>query len=138
MGDCVMLRGVRFFGRHGVSRSERRVGQWYSVDIDLRLDLTRAGETDDLKQTVDYAEVCKLIVKTGTRRRFRLMEALAHQIAQEVFKAHPSVENARVRVVKTPPAGLVSDLHRAGELEYAAVEIERINEPEADLPDEEK
>ncbi len=138
MGDCVMLRGVRFFGRHGVDRRERRTGQWYSVDIDLRLDLTRAGETDDLKQTVDYAEICKLIAKTGTRRRFRLMEALAHQIAQEIFKAHPSVENARVRVVKTPPGELVAELSRAGTLEYAAVEIVRDNELNAETLDKEK
>lgn len=138
MGDCVMLRGVRFFGRHGVDRRERRVGQWYSVDIDLRLDLTRACETDDLKETVDYAEICKLTVKTGTRRRFRLIEALAHQIAQEIFKAHPSVENARVRVVKTPPAELAAQLHKSGALEYAAVEIVRDNDLNADMLDEEK
>lgn len=122
--DRMELRGVRFFGRHGVAPEERATGQWYFVDMDLYLDLALAGVSDDLTQSVDYAEVCRRVMSLGRERVFYLVEALAEAIAEMVLTAFP-VAKVRVRVVKTPPVGLVASLAPLGTLEAFAIDVVR-------------
>ena len=55
--DRIILKGIRFHGYHGISESERQVGQKYEVDVELICSLSAAGSTDDLKHTVDYGKV---------------------------------------------------------------------------------
>lgn len=52
-----MLKGLVFHGYHGVLEEERRLGQKFVVDIEASADLSRAGATDDLQDTVNYAAV---------------------------------------------------------------------------------
>ena len=74
--DRITLKGLRFHGYHGVSESERQVGQKYEIDAELTCDLTAAGVTDELDHTIDYGQVANLIVEIGTKRSFQLIEAL--------------------------------------------------------------
>ena len=125
MSDRIMLRGVRFFGRHGATRRERKIGQWYSLDLDMHLDLSKAAEADDLSQTVDYSEACELALKIGTRNRFRLIETLASRIANALLDAYPQVESVLARVEKAAPSELTSRIQKYGTMKSAAVEIMR-------------
>ena len=52
VSDKLFLEDVRFYGRHGVTRAEQAVGAWFSVDVELALDLTVAARTDSLGETV--------------------------------------------------------------------------------------
>ena len=124
MPDRIILRDIRFHGHHGVTKSEREVGQWYSVDVELVRDLSMAGQSDDLEHTVDYADVSLRVVEIGTSDRFCLIEALAETIGKMALDRYP-VERVKVRVVKTPPADVVRLLAPRGSLAYSAVEIER-------------
>ena len=115
--DKIILRGIRFHGYHGVDEAERRLGQKYEVDADLMRDVSAAGQTDDLHQTIDYAAVVRCIVETGTQRSFQLFEALAETFAAEILSKFP-VEEVRVVVKKlSPPI--------EPPLDYAGVEIHR-------------
>ena len=122
--DRILLRGIRFFGNHGATREEQDVGQWYSVDLDLFLDLGRAGRTDDLLSTVDYGEVCRTVMELGSSERFRLIEALAEEISKRVLNKF-AVESVLIRVTKSTPAGLSASLSGLGTLAYSAVEVHR-------------
>ena len=124
MADRILLRDIRFHGHHGVSADEREIGQWYSVDVDLEMDLSAAGGSDDLVHTVDYADASRQVVELGTTRRFCLIEALAETIATTALERY-EIDRVRVRVVKTAPAHVLSDLAPHGSLGYSAVEIER-------------
>lgn len=55
--DTILLKGLVFHGYHGVLEEERRLGQKFVVDIEASADLARAGQTDDLADTVNYAAV---------------------------------------------------------------------------------
>ena len=103
MRDRLLLEDVRFYGRHGLTRAEQAVGAWFSVDVELALDLAPAAVSDDLAAAVDYGAVARRIVEIGTRQRVNLIERLAG-----LLKEFPAPE-VRVRVRKlTPPlAGLV-------------------------------
>ncbi|PKU78808.1 Dihydroneopterin aldolase [Dendrobium catenatum] len=55
--DKLILRGLQFYGFHGVHPVEKEQGQKFLVDIDAWLDLRIAGETDDITDTVSYTDI---------------------------------------------------------------------------------
>ena len=70
MSDQIVLKGVSARGFHGVLEAEKRDGQPFVVDVHLTLDLSRAGRTDDLAATVNYAEVASAVVARITGPSF--------------------------------------------------------------------
>lgn len=117
--DRITLKGLRFHGYHGVSESERQVGQKYEIDAELTCDLTAAGVTDEIAHTIDYGQVANLIVEIGTKRSFQLIEALANTIASAILDQFP-VHEVRIGVKKlSPPI--------AQHLSYAGVNIQRMS-----------
>jgi len=56
-GDKLVLRGLSFYGFHGAKAEERKLGQKFVVDIDAWMDLTAAGKTDHLSDTVSYTAI---------------------------------------------------------------------------------
>lgn len=101
--DRIFLEDVRFFGHHGITDAQQTVGAWFSVDVELTLDLTPASLSDDLRATVDYGEVAHRVVEIGTKERVNLLERLAALVADGLLREFP-VRAVRVRVRKlTPP-----------------------------------
>ncbi|WP_299446629.1 dihydroneopterin aldolase [uncultured Phycicoccus sp.] len=84
-GDRIALRGVRATGYHGVFEHEKRDGQEFVVDVVLALDLTRAGQTDELAETVDYGGLASAVVARIEGEPFDLIERLAAVIADDVL-----------------------------------------------------
>ena len=97
--DRIALRGVRATGYHGVFEHERRDGQEFVVDVDVALDLSRAGETDDLADTYDYGALATAVVARVEGEPYDLIERLATVIADDVLR-DPRVEEVRVTVHK--------------------------------------
>ena len=117
MADRILLHGVEFRGYHGVSNEEQATGGHYSVDVEIEADLSRAGLSDNVNDTVDYGKIHRLIREIGEGERFRLLEALAHRLASAILEVN-GVENVRLHVLKHRPP-------LPGVVAYAAVEIER-------------
>ena len=108
MADKLLLEDVRFYGQHGLTRAEQMVGAWFSVDVELALDLTSAMVSDQVSATIDYGLVARRIVEIGTKNRVNLIERLAGMIVEAMLREFPA-QQVRVRVRKlTPPLeGLV-------------------------------
>jgi dihydroneopterin aldolase/2-amino-4-hydroxy-6-hydroxymethyldihydropteridine diphosphokinase len=100
--DRIVLTGVRAVGYHGVLPEERRDGQEFVVDVVVETDLRPAGESDDLADTVSYAQVANDVVRRVTGDPYSLIEALAGRIAADVL-ARDRVEAVEV-VVHKPQA----------------------------------
>ena len=81
--DRIFLHGMRFMACHGALPHEREVPQAFEADAELRLDLREAGETDDLRNTVNYAEVYELIRHVIEGAPKALIEALAEEAAAD-------------------------------------------------------
>ena len=97
--DLIVIKDLLLRGIIGVNDWEREVEQDILVNITLTADLSRAGQTDDLADTVNYRTVAKkLIAHVEATQRFTL-EALAADIAA-ICLAEPGVRRARVRVEK--------------------------------------
>ena len=110
MSDRIVLRGVSATGFHGVLDFEKRDGQTFVVDVEMEVDLTPAGTSDDLVDTVNYAEVATDVVALIEGESLDLIEALADRIAAKVLTRKqmvsvPAVLGASVVVTDhTPPA----------------------------------
>ncbi|RKN65786.1 dihydroneopterin aldolase [Paenibacillus ginsengarvi] len=109
--DKLHLNRMQFYGYHGVFPEENKLGQRFYVDLVLSLDLSEAGRTDDLTKTVNYAEVYQLVKQIVEGRAYRLIEALAENIASDVLHQYTSVNDVTVRVVKPHPP---FDIHYDG------------------------
>ena len=117
MTDRIVLDDMRFLGHHGLEELERAEAQPFAVDVELLGDLGPAGRADDLALTVDYGAVfatCRAVVEG---RSFRLREALAEAIADEVLGTY-RVGEVVVRVRKLRPP-------IEGTLGWAGVEVVR-------------
>lgn len=117
MTDKILLGGAQFFGHHGVSDEERQTGGRYVVDVELVRDQAVAAASDNLADTISYADVYRVAREIVEGKSFRLVESLADAIAQELL-ARFAVDQVMVRVKKSPPP-------IDGIVEYAGVEIRR-------------
>ncbi|MBX6377184.1 MAG: dihydropteroate synthase [Clostridia bacterium] len=98
----VALRGLAFFGRHGVYAEERR-GQLFRVDVELEGDFEAAACSDDLADAADYAGIYEAVRRAVEGEPCRLLETLAARVADEVVAAlgaRPGAGWLRVRVHK--------------------------------------
>jgi dihydroneopterin aldolase/2-amino-4-hydroxy-6-hydroxymethyldihydropteridine diphosphokinase len=100
--DQIVLKGISAKGHHGVLDFEKRDGQTFVVDVTMHVDLAPAGTSDDLADTVNYAEVAGDVVALIEGDSLDLIEALASRIADRVL-ARPLVEAVEV-VVHKPEA----------------------------------
>ncbi len=89
--DEILLEGMRFYAYHGVNPEERALGQRFTVDVALAVDLRRAGQSDDLADTVSYSAVYKLVRRIVEGEPRNLIEAVAESIAGEILAELPPV-----------------------------------------------
>lgn len=102
--DYIHLNDLQFYGYHGALPEETKLGQIFRVTITLACDLKKAGETDDLDATVNYAEVFELCKEIVEGKPYLLIEAVAERIAARVLEAYPSkVSGCRIQLVKPNP-----------------------------------
>lgn len=98
--DWIYLHGLRLKCHIGVSPRERRKKQSIIADIALKCDLRRAGQSDRLKDTLDYSVMAGTITALAAKRTFCLLESLAGQIA-EIGLANSLVTEIIVKVSKS-------------------------------------
>ena len=99
MTDRIVLQGISARGLHGVLDAEKTDGQDFVVDVALEVDLRRAGRSDLLAHTVNYAEVAADIVALITGPSLDLIETLADRIAAAALR-RPLVQAVEVTVHK--------------------------------------
>ena len=93
--DKIFIRDLALRCIIGVYPEEREEKQDILIQIEMRCDLRRAGETDDLADTVDYKAIKQAILRLAEESRFQLIESLAERIAQ-IALADPKVEQVVV------------------------------------------
>ena len=100
MTDRILVERIAVFAYHGLLAEEARIGQRFYISLDCALDLSAAGRSDDVAQTVSYADLTAIVVRIATERRFALIEALAEAIASEILDGFSLVDAVEVRVDK--------------------------------------
>lgn len=106
--DCIKIEGLKVFARHGVYDEEKKNGQYFYIDAEMYLSLHNAGASDELSQTVNYAEVAGFILCFVTENRFDLIERLAEKLAEELLLKYQKVDEVRICVHK-PNAPIIAE-----------------------------
>ncbi len=104
----VTLEGIEFHAYHGAYPEESILGNRFTVDLEIDTDLKTAMNSDELKDTVDYAKLYQLI-KSRMDVKVKLLEHLGHLIIQDILKAFPQTKKVKITLKKHHPAlgGLV-------------------------------
>jgi len=113
--ECIEIKKLIFHAFHGVSEQERIAGNNFRIDLKLFLDLSKAIESDNLEDTVDYAEIFNL-VKEEMMIPSQLLEHVAGRIVRRIKQEYPVISKISIRLAKNnPPIG--------GEIQEAAIII---------------
>lgn len=108
----IYLKEIRCYAYHGVAPQENLIGNEYVIDLKLKVDISRASQTDDVEDTVSYADVYEL-VKTEMAISSKLLEHVGGRIATKLFEVFPTIEEIKLRLSKrNPPMG--ADIDAAG------------------------
>lgn len=101
MTQKIQIKGLRVYGYHGVMEHERDEGQYFIIDATIKVDAKRASSTDDISNTVSYAEIAQLIADNVRNNPVNLLETLSQRIADEVLNAAgPWAKSVKVTVSK--------------------------------------
>jgi dihydroneopterin aldolase/D-erythro-7,8-dihydroneopterin triphosphate epimerase len=101
--DQILIRDLQFRCVVGVDPEERRDKQDITAQIALDVDLRKAGRTDAIEDTVDYRALKKEILHVAENSQYRLIEALAENIASICLKRE---RVTRVEVIVEKPGAL--------------------------------
>ena len=107
--DKIVLTGLHFYGYHGCLPEEKRQGQPFHIDLTLETDLGRAGQTDDLTQTVDYSAVYGVVKEVVEGPSFDLIERVGQVIADRILAEFPPVQALTVHKPQAPIGGPFDD-----------------------------
>ena len=119
--DRIVLEGMQFYGFHGVNPEEQALGQSYLVDLAVELDLSQAGQSDRLADSVSYTHLYRVVQSVMEGESRNLLETAAQAIADRVLAQFP-VDAVSVSVKKPRPPV------RGSVIEHAMVEIYRRQE----------
>jgi len=104
--DCIQLTGIRCYGYTGYLPEEQVLGQRFEVDLTLWLDLSIAGKSDVIEDTLDYRSIITSVQQLVTTSKFALIERLATAIAQLILQ---SDKVTQVQVKLSKPAAPIPD-----------------------------
>lgn len=116
----IEIEGMHFYAYHGHFEAEQIVGNDFIVNLKMRTDCSKAADSDNLDDALNYQAVYTLIKKEMSIKS-RLLENVAKRILDALFAEFPDLQNASVKVSKmNPPMG--------GEIEKVSVTLEREGE----------
>ncbi|MBW8359939.1 MAG: dihydroneopterin aldolase [Weeksellaceae bacterium] len=117
MTSKILLENLKIFAYHGVLPEETILGTYYIINVEVHADLWKASESDDLKDTINYA-VINSIIHEEMKVPSKLLEHVIGRIFNRLEYAFPRISFIRVRLTKTNPP-------MQGEMHGVSVEMEK-------------
>ena len=85
MTNKINIKNLECFGFHGVFEEEKSLGQKFIVSVELSVDFSKAVESDQCEDTVDYGKISQFIISEVKKTKFNLIEALADYLAKQIL-----------------------------------------------------
>lgn len=117
MKTKILLEKVKIYAYHGVLPEERQIGTYYYIDAEIHTDFSKATQTDNLQDTISYADINDIIHQEMAIPSL-LLERVAGRILERIEEKFPQIEYIRIKITKTNPP-------MQGEVQGAAIEIEK-------------
>ncbi len=101
----IKVENIRVFAHHGCLKEETAIGSDYRVDLEITANLQHSAKTDQLKDTVDYVFLNRIIFEE-MKIPSALLEHVARRILNRIFTEDQMIKKATVSVSKiNPPIG---------------------------------
>lgn len=117
----IFLEDVKIYAYHGVLPEENTIGTYYLLNLEIHTDLWRASESDDLSDTISYADIND-IIHTEMKIKSKLLEHVAGRIISKISESFPEISYIKLKITKTAPP-------MQGEMKGASIELEKSFNP---------
>ncbi|MCH4895416.1 dihydroneopterin aldolase [Marinilabiliaceae bacterium JC040] len=105
MNGIIEIEGMEFFAYHGCYETERKVGNKFLVDLYMEADCSKAAESDDINDSVNYQKAYEL-VQEEVMKTSHLLENVCKRILDSLYNNMEGIKSAKVKVRKlNPPMG---------------------------------
>ncbi len=105
--DKIEIKELEIFANHGVYPEENVLGQKFVISATLFTHTRQAGLTDDLSTSINYGEVSHMITDFTRKHTFKLLEALAENLAEMLLNSLSGLEQITLKIEKPwAPVGL--------------------------------
>jgi len=101
--DLIEVRGIRALGIIGLCPEEQVRPQPFEIDFDVETDVSAAGDTDDLTDTIDYGALIGLVTRVVEQEQHLLLEKVATRLADELLGYDKRALAVRVTIRKLRP-----------------------------------
>ncbi len=103
--STIQIENMEFYAYHGHFKEEQIVGNKFLVNLEIEADMTKASESDDLADAVNY-QMAYQLVKQEMEKKSHLLENIARRILDVLFQELNGIKEANVKVSKmNPPVG---------------------------------
>ena len=116
--DHIILKGMMFYGYHGVNPEERLVGQKFVVDVTVKCSLLKPSLSDMVCDTVSYSDLFKTVKSIVEGPPHNLLESVAKNISDSILLSY-DIESISV-TIKKPDVPI-----NGANLDYAGVTLTR-------------
>lgn len=117
MKSKILLENIKIYAYHGVLPEENIIGTYYILNIEIHTDLWKASETDDLNDTISYADINE-IIHNEMKIQSKLLEHVAGRIISKIHENFSQISYIKLKITKTSPP-------MKGEMDGASIELEK-------------
>lgn len=117
MHSKIILENIKIYAFHGVLPEETILGTNYIINAELHADLEKASQSDDLSDTINYAEINDIIHQEMSISS-KLLEHVIGRIISKLEIAFPQLSFIKIKLTKTRPP-------MRGEMQGVSIEMEK-------------
>lgn len=115
--DKIVLENIKIYAYHGVLPEETILGTYFLLNVEIHSDLEKASISDDLKDTINYAEIND-IIHEEMKIPSQLLEHIAGRVIKKIHQKFPKITFIKLKITKTNPP-------MVGEMTGVSIELER-------------
>ncbi|UZT99910.1 dihydroneopterin aldolase [Chryseobacterium fluminis] len=120
--STIYLEDLKIYAYHGVLPEENLIGTYYILNVEVHTDLWKASESDDLNDTISYADINE-IIHSEMKIKSKLLEHVAGRIISKIHENFSQIDYIKLKITKTAPP-------MKGEMKGASIELEKSFKPQ--------
>ena len=97
MKTKLFINNLEIFANHGLFEEENKLGQKFIFDIECELNYKKALFSDEMTDSISYADIADVVVKTATTNTYNLLERLSGEILKNIVNEFTQIEKIRLR-----------------------------------------
>lgn len=113
----IIIEDLKIYAYHGVLPEENKIGTYYLINAEIHADLWKASETDNLEDTINYAQINDIIHQEMAIPS-QLLENVIGRIIKRLEMNFPQITFIKIKLTKTNPP-------MQGEMKGVSVEMEK-------------